>query len=67
VNLLAACGIAFGAVFLLLSLLAAIMQAITRFFPVRPANVDPACAAAISSTVAIHLGGAKVTRIEETS
>ena len=66
-NLVSACGLAFGAVFVLLAVLAAVMQAITAAFPERRSIVDPAVVAAISSTVASVVPGARVTRIEEES
>jgi hypothetical protein len=66
-NLFAICGIAFGAVFVLLSFLALTMQLITVLFPERKAAVDPTVVAAISSTVATLYPGARVTRIEEES
>ncbi len=66
-NLVQACGIAFGAVFLLLAVLAALMQGITALFPVRRSTVDLAVSAAITSTVATLMNGARVTRIEEDS
>ena len=66
-NLFAICGIAFGAVFVLLSFLALTMQLITVMFPERKAAVDPTVVAAISSTVATLYPGARVTRIEEES
>jgi hypothetical protein len=66
-NLFAVCGIAFGAVFLLLAFLAFAMHLITLFFPERRAATDPAMVAAISSTVAALYPGACVTRIEEES
>jgi Na+-transporting methylmalonyl-CoA/oxaloacetate decarboxylase gamma subunit len=66
-NLVAVCGIAFAAVFTLLSLLAVVMQLITVVFPERKSIVDPPVVAAISSTVASLVPGARVTRIEEKS
>jgi len=67
VNLLTACGIAFLAVFLLLSLLAGLMQLITLIFPERKSSVDPGLVAAITSSVAFAIPGARVTKIEEKS
>ena len=64
-NLLTACGIAFMAVFLLLSLLAGLMQLITLIFPERKSSVEPTLVAAISSSVAFLYPGARVTKIEE--
>jgi len=66
-NLLTACGIAFLAVFLLLSLLAGVMQLITLIFPERKFSVDPALVAAVTSAVAFVIPGARVTKIEEKS
>lgn len=66
-NLVSACGIAFAAVFMLLAVLAGLMQLITLVFPERRAAVDPIVVAAISSTVASVYPGSRVTRIEEKS
>ena len=66
-NLLTACGIAFLAVFVLLSLLAGVMSLITVVFPERKRIVDPALVAAITSSVASLYPGARVTKIEERS
>ena len=66
-NLVSACGIAFAAVFVLLAVLAGLMQLITLVFPERRAAVDPIVVAAISSTVASVYPGSRVTRIEEKS
>ncbi len=66
-NLVAACGIAFGAVFVLLTTLAILMQAITAVFrPPSPPTTDVVVTTAITSTVASLMQGARVTRIEET-
>lgn len=62
-----ACGIAFLAVFLLLSLLAGLMQLITLIFPERRPSTDPVLVAAITSSVAQLIPGARVTKIEEKS
>ncbi len=67
VNLVAVCGIAFGAVFTLLTFLAIVMQVITTVFPERAPTVDSTVVAAISGTVASLIPGARVTRIEEKS
>jgi len=69
-NLILACAIAFGSVFLLLTLLAALMRGITALFPVADADTenaatDAAISAAIATTVATLATGARVTRIEE--
>lgn len=66
-NLVAVCGIAFGAVFALLTFLAVVMQVITTVFPERKPSVDSTVVAAISGTVASLIPGARVTRIEEKS
>ncbi len=66
-NLLTACGIAFLAVFLLLSLLAGLMQLITLLFPERKTSIDSSLVAAITSSVAFTIPGAQVTKIEEKS
>lgn len=66
-NLLTACGIAFLAVFVLLSLLAGMMQIITRLFPERSSSVESSLVAAITSSVAFLYPGARVTKIEEKS
>lgn len=66
-NLLTACGIAFLAVFLLLSLLAGLMQLITLIFPGRRSSTEPHLVAAITSSVAFLYPGARVTKIEEKS
>ena len=63
----ATCGLAFVSVFVLLSVLAVVMQAITALFPERAEVVDAAVVAAISATVASVYPGARVTRIEEES
>jgi len=66
-NLLTACGTAFLAVFLLLSVLAGLMQLITLIFPERKTSVETGLVAAITSSVAILIPGAQVTKIEEKS
>ena len=66
-NLVAVCGIAFGAVFTLLTFLAVVMQVITTVFPERKPTVDSIMVAAISGTVASLIPGTRVTRIEEES
>ena len=66
VNLLAACGIAFLAVMILLSLMAGVMSLLTALLvPRKAASGDPTLAALISTVVATHVPGARVTRIEE--
>lgn len=66
-NLWAICGIAFGAVFVLLVFLAIVMNLITALFPSRTSRLDETVIAAISSTVASLYPGARVTKIEEES
>ena len=66
-NLVAVCGIAFVAVFLLLSVLAVLMNVITAVFPHRTKKLDAAVTAAISAAAAVVFPGARVTRIEEES
>ena len=66
-NLISICSIAFGAVFVLLSFLAAVMQLITLIFPAARSVVDQTIVAAISSTVTSLYPGARVTKIEEES
>ena len=63
--ILAMCGIAFAAVFALLTFLAITMHVTTSLFPVRGAAVDAALVAAISGAVASVFPGARVTHIEE--
>ena len=64
-NLLTACGIAFLAVFLLLSLLAGMMSLITILFPERKSTLDPGLVAAISSATAVLFPGARVTKLRK--
>lgn len=59
------CLTAFAAVFVLLALLAGVMELIMRIFPQRVAQVDQATVAAITSTYGALYPGAMVTRIEE--
>ncbi len=66
-NLFSACGIAFGAVFLLLTILAGMMRLITFIFPERQSTVDQHVVAAIASAVASVYPGSRVTKIEEKS
>ena len=62
-----ACLIALAAVFTLLGALALTIELITTLFPERRQAIDPVLAAAISTTVAQVIPGARVTRIEEDS
>ena len=52
-------------VFIILSGLAAIMQLIIRFFPVREADEDIAIYSAIASVHSSLYPGTKITKIEE--
>lgn len=56
---------AMAAVFVLLSLLATVMDLITKLFPEHEVGIEPVLVAAISTTVASVYPGARVTRIEE--
>lgn len=64
-SLLAACLTAMVAVFILLGLLALLIELITYGFPAAAHKTDPAVVAAISTVVAAAFPGARVTRIEE--
>ena len=66
-ELIRSCGIAFLAVFTILSFLAVTMKLMTTFFPVKEASVDPTVVAAITSSVTTVFPGATVTRIEDES
>ena len=67
VDILGMCGIAFGAVFVLLSFLAVVMALITVLFPQEKAKISAEMVAVLSSAVASVLPGAKIIRIEESS
>ena len=60
-----ACALAFAVVFVLLLILALAMRLITTAFPEPVAGTDAAVIAAISTTVASLVPGARVTKIEE--
>lgn len=64
-GLFSACLIAMVAVFILLGLLALLMELTTFVFPAAAQRTDPAVIAAISTVVAAAYPGARVTRIEE--
>jgi hypothetical protein len=64
-NLFAVCSLAFLTVFVLLGFLALVMHVITLVFPEKKAELDSAVVAAVSSTVAQLIPGARVTKIEE--
>lgn len=61
------CGIAFLAVFTILSFLAVSMKLITTLFRVKMATIDSTVVAVLSSSVATVFPGAMVTKIEEES
>lgn len=63
--LFAACLVAMVAVFILLGLLAVLMELTTLVFPATAQRTDAAVIAAISTVVAAAYPGARVTRIEE--
>ena len=65
-NLLAVCGLAFGCVFILLTILAGAIRLVTLIFPERPERrIDPTLVAAMAGTVSALYPGARVTRIVE--
>jgi hypothetical protein len=64
-SLSAACYTAFAVVFLVLSLLALVIQVISFVLPARAARTDPALVAAIAAAVATQLPGAQVVHIKE--
>lgn len=67
ISILSACGVAFVAVFVLLSFLALVMHVLTLTFPQKQVRIDPMLIAAITSTVSSIYPGARVTRVEEKS
>jgi hypothetical protein len=64
-SLLAVCNTAFAVVFLVLGLLAVVIQLISLVLPGREPRTDAAVAAAISAAVATQHPGAKVVRMVE--
>ena len=64
INLVAVCGIAFVAVFLLLSVLAVLMNVITAVFPAKIRKLDAAVTAAISAAVAVAYPGMDDAMVE---
>jgi Na+-transporting methylmalonyl-CoA/oxaloacetate decarboxylase gamma subunit len=64
-SLLAVCNTVFAVVFLVLSLLAVVIQLISLALPARAPRGDAAVVAAISAAVATQHAGAKVVRIVE--
>jgi hypothetical protein len=66
VNLLVICLAAFVSVFLLLSLLAAVMRVLIVVYPEQVAGgTDAAVLAAVTSAVTAAYPGTKVTKVEE--
>ncbi len=63
-SILLMCGVAFVAVFILLGLLALVMEGITLLFPERVPTVEAAVVAAVAGAVASLYGGARVIKIE---
>ncbi len=64
-NLWSICITAFISVFVVLTVLAGVMQAIAALFPTKQQESSAAYVAAITSTVPTLIPGARVTRIEE--
>lgn len=64
-DLLSICIAAFMGVFLLLSILAAIMRLIILVFPERQTGTGEAALAAIATTYKTIYPGTKITRVEE--
>lgn len=64
-NLIVICAVAFAAVLILLSALAALIHLITFAFPEKTDETDQAVLAAIHTAVSTAIPGAKVTHIEE--
>ena len=65
VELWAICITAFSAVFLLLTVLAGVMELITRAFPQGKPRTDSMVVAAVTSAVQSTIPGSRVVRIEE--
>ncbi len=64
-SFLAVCGLVLLIVFVLLSVLAVAMWAITRAFPERTAGLDAALVAAVASAVSLAAPGSRLVSIEE--
>ena len=64
-DLAAVCATAFIAVFVLLAVLAGVMEIIMRIYPQQAMRIETAHVAAITTTYTALYPGAKVTRIEE--
>ena len=65
INLLVICALAFGAVFILLVVLAAVMRLILSIFPERVQESDTALIAAVSSLASTLYPGTLITKVEE--
>jgi len=65
VSVLNSCLLSFLVVFILLTSLALVIRLVTALFPQKAAGTDAAVIAAIHTTVATQVPGARVTRIEE--
>jgi hypothetical protein len=59
------CGIAFLAVFVILTFLAFLMRIIMLIFPEKVAEIDSALIAAVAATVQTVFPGTKITKLEE--
>ena len=59
------CGIAFLAVFIILTLLAFLMRIIMLIFPEKVAKVDSALIAAVAAAIQTIFPGTKITKLEE--
>jgi Na+-transporting methylmalonyl-CoA/oxaloacetate decarboxylase gamma subunit len=68
-NLIVICGVAFVAVFFVLTVLAGVMRTLTALFPQRDeeatGQIEPALIAAISEGMKATYPGTRVTEIEE--
>jgi hypothetical protein len=65
INLLVICALAFGAVFILLIVLAAVMRLILSVFPERMRESDSALIAAVTSLASTLYPGTLITKVEE--
>jgi hypothetical protein len=59
------CGVAFLAVFVILTFLAFLMRIIMLIFPEKVAEIDSALIAAVAATVQTVFPGTKITKLEE--
>ena len=64
-SVLNSCILSFLVVFILLAFLAVVIRLVTALFPQKAVVTDAAVIAAIHTTVAAQVPGARVTRIEE--